>query len=184
MSLVTNYYIKKSMKKPSKYAVDTVHPTNKSGECIVVESLPKYRIKVKFPDTGTICEVSTANLSRGRVFDCRVPSHHNIGYHGDVLMPKSWPEYKKAIKTWESMLWRCYSDKQPDSYVGCSVHEEWHNFSNFLNWFVATYPFYSEEVMQLDKDIKVPGNRIYGADTCLWVTQEENLKEMTDRMRK
>jgi len=28
---------------------------------------------------------------------------------------------------------------------------------------------------QLDKDIKVQGNKLYSPDTCLFVTQEQNL---------
>lgn len=66
------------------------------------------------------------------------------------------------------MFERCYSQgylKTRPTYLGCSVSEEWHLFSEFLRWS-------RDEFVQghaLDKDILVPGNKVYSEETCLYV---------------
>lgn len=55
-------------------------------------------------------------------------------------------------KLWASMLQRCYSEKRlikDPSYVGCSVHPDWHRFMNFRSWMEKQ----DWEGMELDKDI-------------------------------
>lgn len=78
-----------------------------------------------------------------------------------------------AYSTWHSMLHRAYSDKYKitnPTYTGVEVHQDWHIFSNFLNWFQANYvPGYD-----LDKDILVDGNKIYNPEACLFVPQYIN----------
>ena len=71
---------------------------------------------------------------------------------------------------WSSMLYRCYGRKYPSSYTGCTVTEEWHYFSNFKKWMESR----SWEGKQLDKDILVPGNKVYGENFCLLVTRDLN----------
>lgn len=79
----------------------------------------------------------------------------------------------KFYRTWVSMLERCYSIKrqikQP-TYVGCSVCEDWLTFSKFKTW-METQDW---EGKQLDKDILVPGNKVYSPDACVFVSQELN----------
>ena len=72
-------------------------------------------------------------------------------------------------RAWGSMLKRCYSVKYQEScptYAGCSVSEEWLTFSNFKSWMMAQ----DWEGLQLDKDLLIDGNKIYSADTCVFVT--------------
>jgi hypothetical protein len=80
---------------------------------------------------------------------------------------------------WKRMLERCYSksslSKNP-CYLGCSVSEDWLNFSNFMSWMKAQ----DWKGKHLDKDILIPGNKIYSADTCVFVDQATN-KFTTDR---
>jgi len=75
---------------------------------------------------------------------------------------------------WRNMLQRCYSSKlqerQP-TYKGCSVSEEWLTFSNFKRWMECQ----DWEGMQLDKDILFEGNKVYSAETCVFVTKVVNL---------
>ena len=72
-------------------------------------------------------------------------------------------------QTWRGMLQRCYSTKlqerQP-TYKGCSVSEEWLTFSVFKNW-METQDW---EGNQLDKDILFEGNKVYSAETCVFVS--------------
>jgi len=66
---------------------------------------------------------------------------------------------------WKLMLERCYSYRQHPAYRGCSVVEEWHTFSNFKVW-MQTQDW---EGKDLDKDLKVLGNKVYGPDTCMFI---------------
>ena len=56
------------------------------------------------------------------------------------------------------------------TYIGCTVCIEWNNFQNFAGWFNENYI----EGYDLDKDIKVNGNKVYSPVTCLIVTPKEN----------
>lgn len=78
-------------------------------------------------------------------------------------------------KHWKNMLARCYSpafQRNQPLYVGCTVDPRWHRFSHFKSW-METQDW---EGKQLDKDRKVLGNKVYGPDTCLWLTRKENLQ--------
>jgi len=77
--------------------------------------------------------------------------------------------YCPYYRTWMDMLRRCYSTKLQEkhtTYLGCSVSEEWLTFSNFKSW-MEEQDF---EGMQLDKDILFGGNKIYSAETCVFVS--------------
>lgn len=74
---------------------------------------------------------------------------------------------------WKDMLKRCYSEKyqqQRPTYKGCTVSEEWLTFSNFKTW-METQDF---EGKQIDKDLLFEGNKVYSAETCVFVTQAVN----------
>jgi len=74
---------------------------------------------------------------------------------------------------WKIMLARCYSKawqaKKP-TYEGCTVCNEWLSFSNFDAWFNENYV----EGYELDKDLKVKGNKMYSPETCLFVPSKIN----------
>lgn len=83
-------------------------------------------------------------------------------------------------RAWVSMITRCYSEKylkRMPAYIGCSVCREWHIFSNFKKW-MKTQDWRGKA---LDKDLLIPGNKIYSPSTCLFVTQEIN-NLLNDRM--
>lgn len=76
-------------------------------------------------------------------------------------------------RAWTSMLERCYSTKYQEkrpTYKGCSVSDEWLTFSNFRKWMEKQ----DWEGKQLDKDILFEGNKIYSAETCVFVTRDVN----------
>lgn len=79
------------------------------------------------------------------------------------------PFYRK----WKDMLMRCYYEKYQEShstYIGCSVCKEWLTFSNFKAWMEKQ----DWEGKQLDKDIIFIGNKIYSAETCVFVDKRVN----------
>ena len=80
------------------------------------------------------------------------------------------PYYRK----WSDMIQRCYDPKlhkKRPSYIGCEPSPEWMYFSNFKKW-MKDQKWHG---LELDKDIKFIGNKIYSADTCLFITREVNL---------
>lgn len=74
---------------------------------------------------------------------------------------------------WKSMLNRGYDEKtkqkQP-TYYDSSVCKEWHLFSTFKAW-METQDWQGKH---LDKDILVPGNKIYSPETCIFVSRRLN----------
>jgi hypothetical protein len=80
------------------------------------------------------------------------------------------PYYSK----WRGMLSRCYSEielKKYPSYIGCTVCDEWKLFSNFKEWMKSK----DWQGNHLDKDILQQGNKVYSAETCVFVSCEVNL---------
>lgn len=72
------------------------------------------------------------------------------------------------------MLKRCYLSKGKERvYSDCEVCEEWRDFQEFASWFDENYPNDGRDY-DLDKDIKVEGNRIYSPETCMFVSRQEN----------
>jgi hypothetical protein len=78
-----------------------------------------------------------------------------------------------VYRAWKDMLKRCYSSKcharQP-AYSGCSVAPEWLNFMVFRSWMLKQ----EWQGMHLDKDMLLPGNKIYGPDACVLITAKLN----------
>ena len=74
---------------------------------------------------------------------------------------------------WYNLLSRCYSKaaltKRP-LYGECSICSEWLVFSNFKSWMITQ----DWENKQLDKDLKILGNKIYSPDTCLFISDDLN----------
>lgn len=74
---------------------------------------------------------------------------------------------------WKAMIQRCYCPKwqrKYPTYIGCSVTPEWLSYSGFQKWAEA----HDWEGKNLDKDLLVPGNKVYGPTTCLWVDGDIN----------
>lgn len=74
---------------------------------------------------------------------------------------------------WKDMLQRCYSERSSvntPTYLKCTVTESWLTFSNFKAW-METQDWESKE---LDKDLLVRGNTVYGPETCIFITAHVN----------
>lgn len=79
----------------------------------------------------------------------------------------------KFYQTWKGILERCYSQRMKTirpSYEGCFVSPEWYRFSVFKDWMLKQ----KWEGKHLDKDLIVVGNKMYGPDTCVFVSQRVN----------
>lgn len=105
---------------------------------------------------------------------------HGVG-HTDVPTRIGAEPQFKSYQVWQSMLRRCYSSVAlhgNPTYLGCSVATEWHSYAAFKRWHVKHYV--AGHV--LDKDILVPGNKVYGPSTCCYIPQALN-KMLTLRTR-
>ena len=79
----------------------------------------------------------------------------------------------KYYESWTSMLKRCYSKKDLErypTYIGTSVCSEWVYASAFKEWMEKQ----DWDGKSLDKDIIVPGNKLYSPETCAFVLPATN----------
>lgn len=77
----------------------------------------------------------------------------------------------REYRLWYNMLQRCYSAKFHEkcpTYVECSVSEDFKDFQKFASWANAQ-PGYGSEGAQLDKDLLVSDNKVYGSETCVFL---------------
>ena len=154
--------------------VGAVYPSKRYGSMEIVEYVNYAEVLVRFKATGYTKYAEACNIRRGEIKDLLAPSVCGVGYVGEGRYNSS----HKSNGVWSDMLRRCYNAEQQraqPTYKGCSVVKEWHNFQTFAKWFDKHYI----EDYELDKDIRVKGNKIYGPDTCMFVTQVENITEAT-----
>ena len=77
-------------------------------------------------------------------------------------------------EVWESMLLRTYDVKfkeKQKTYQDVTVCNEWLSFMNFREWMESQ----DWKTKELDKDILLKGNKIYSAETCIFVPREINM---------
>lgn len=99
------------------------------------------------------------------------PTMCGIGYHGSINVDCKSESYIR----WHDMVHRCYNakfhERQPQ-YRGCTVCEEWLNYSNFKIWYDQNkIPGMS---LDLDKDILFKGNKEYSPATVAFVPHAIN----------
>lgn len=80
----------------------------------------------------------------------------------------------KSYSLWMSLLTRCFRpEKRSRAYTGCSVSENFKNYSYFHNWCQNQIGF-GQEGFELDKDLLFKGNKLYSEDTCLFIPSRLN----------
>ena len=76
-------------------------------------------------------------------------------------------------KRWVGMINRCYGSRESgnlNSYDECEVCDEWLRFSAFKSWMRSQ----NWNGLELDKDLKSYGNKIYSPETCMFVPPKIN----------
>ena len=98
---------------------------------------------------------------------------NDCNYRYQVREYKGYKDGKQVLKTlwvcpiytaWKSMKARsepAYQNKYP-SYQGVAVCDQWKVFSNFHKWAVVNLL----EGLEVDKDVLLPGNKLYSPPTC------------------
>lgn len=83
----------------------------------------------------------------------------------------------KAYRIWLRMIQRCepggWQQRNKPSYIGCEVHPEFIHYQDFAEWCHNQIGF-GVPGYDLDKDILMPGNKVYGPYTCAFVPRELN----------
>ena len=118
---------------------------------------------------------------RGKVKSYFLPSVRSVGYIGEIGTILG---NEKAYETWSGMLKRCYTpchDRDMMAYKDSEVCEEWHNFTNFLKWYNSNFYSLDKEMMNLDKDIIIKGNKTYSPETCIFAPQRINKLFLTEK---
>ncbi len=146
--------------------------TNTQGvklEVIKYEKASKITVKVHGPVEYEII----TTLKKGIVHDKYSPSVAGKGILGDA---ENIDVKSQVYTSWVGMLKSCYafSDHNPRAkinYGDCSVGDDFLYFPNYIAWF-------NKQIVkpgwQLDKDLLVPGNRIYSPDTCIFLPRSLN----------
>ncbi len=137
----------------------------------VMERKP-YTILRRFVENGGVdTEEKILEIANSKASD--EPTVYGVGYWGmsDVDV-HHWTYIK-----WTNMLMRCYSEafhkKQPN-YIGCTVCDEWFNYSNYKKWCEENYYTVEDEVIEVDKDILHKGNTVYSPNNCVFAPKSIN----------
>lgn len=167
----------RSADKKRKVSVGSVWESRNFGAFEVVDYRGCHNVVVRFIETGFETR-TTANYVRvGVVKDRLARSVCGVGFIGHGrYQPTANGKISKSYSQWKDMIVRCYDEnlrhKHP-TYKDCTVCDEWHNFQNFAEWHEANYPK-DGKPYQLDKDLKVIGNKVYSPETCMFVSSAVN----------
>lgn len=128
----------------------------------------------RFEDGTILKNREYGDLKKGYVRNPNYRSVCGVGYLGEGEYKGCTNKHRaKSYLMWKNILLRCYetdADKFIPRYKNCTVSEEWHNYQNFAKWYEDNYI----EGFEIDKDLLVKGNKIYGPDTCCFIPQEIN----------
>jgi len=164
--------------KISSIKVGDLFPMNSGGSVIVVRYQNAFNVVVEWLDENKHrAKVRTLDLRKGKgknPFSASVYGHGFVGVGN--YRTTTGGELTLAYKVWTSMLKRCYSPlylKKYPTYRGCSVHSDWLSFQSFAAWHEKEDN--SQKIgFDLDKDLRVHENKVYGPETCSFVPQQIN----------
>ncbi len=160
------------MNKPVSVATGTTHKTVNNGELKVTDYISADVVMVEFAETGFKRRTTAYQIRKGEVKDLFKPAVFGVGFLGEGKHEAKKTSNAK-YNAWQGMLERCYCPKYQSrrpSYIGCTVTPEWHNFQNFGDWFDVNHI----KGFQLDKDIKIKGNKVYSPEACQYVSGKDN----------
>lgn len=168
------------MKIPQDMIPGTIHETKKYGKLEVLSYEKCNQIKVRFFNTGYERFSDYTFIRHGDLKDPFMPFVKGVGFYGEgKYKARENNKMTDAYAAWANMLQRCYCKdfhvRQP-TYIDAEVCSEWHNFQVFAEWFYENYPTDGKRY-ELDKDIKLDGNKIYSPDLCVFVSRAENMEK-------
>jgi len=152
----------------------------KLGKVLITDVISNKQVGIRFLDPFYETYVTAGHLRNNEIKNPMKPSVYDIGFigvgHYDLC------ESRKGTKSyfaWRNMFQRVYDKSkisQVRQYEGTSIHAHWHNFQNFAEWYHRQIDGFGPVQFRwhLDKDLLVPGNRIYGPETCCVIPEQIN----------
>ncbi|PSW06059.1 hypothetical protein [Photobacterium lipolyticum] len=176
--------VRNEISTPEDMTVGKVHSTNNFGKLKITKYEHAKKVWYRFLDTGYENFTTSSEIRNGEVGDRLAPNVCGVGYIGVGPYQSNYLSDKNpyipgttrspAYESWAAMLYRCYEKKnyrrQP-SYANVEVDKRWHDFQVFAEW------YYNQDWRdkELDKDLLVGGEgKLYGPDTCVLLTKEDN----------
>ena len=151
---------------------------NINGTCMkIIDYINANKVVIEFQDEYKYQITTTySNFKKGKIKNPYDKTIFGIGFLGiGKYTEKSHP---RIYDTWYNMLKRCYSIKfkqKHETYTDCISSLEFHCFQNFGEWYDANYYEIKGEIMCLDKDILIKNNKVYSANTCIFVPNRINM---------
>lgn len=172
--------------------------TNEGYQVIVIDYINAHKIQVMFLDEHKFKTWTEWNsLKCGRLKNPFHKSVCGVGYLGvDKNGEKPIPKEKiREYECWSNMIKRCYDKKVREkypTYKNCTVSEEWHDFSKFLEDLpkIKNYELWRDNPQQkisLNKDIYyaelgiIADCKEYNLLTTRFITDKENTRERMER---
>jgi hypothetical protein len=165
------------LEKNRKDRIGEVSYNKYGSKMTIVEYKNSNDMTIEFDD-GHIRKTDYTSFKDGGVGNPYDKSVCGVGYLGEGEFKTSiGHKHTREYHDWLHMIQRCYNDKNllaRPTYKDCSVCEEWHNFQKFASWHKENYYEVEGELMSLDKDILIKGNRMYSPETCVFVPKRIN----------
>ena len=165
---------------------------NKYGE---LYTITKYNnandIEVTF-ENGCIVHTAWRSCKDGNTRSPYAKTVFGVGFFGEGKHKSRLDGNSKQTKEyclWKRMMQRCYDKTELErhpTYGKCKVYTRWHNFQLFCEDLpkIENYELWlNNNGYSLDKDLKQQDleYKIYSLETCIFIKNEDNLKEMLQR---
>lgn len=167
--------------KKDKYERTGLEKFNKQGSLMkIIEYKNTQNLIVEFQDKYKYKKKTTwEKFQNGGIKNKYFPTVQNVGITGELNEGEC---KDKPYRLWVGMLDRCYNEqyhKKHNTYIGCSVCDEWLYYPNFKKWIISQKNYSSMKAnpneWNIDKDILIKNNKIYSPDTCCIVPKSINL---------
>lgn len=163
--------------------------TNNYGDTFVVINYEgSSKVTVRF-ESGYVTSTQAVHIRMGVCRDVFSRKMFGVGYVGDGPHKPS----VNRVMTREYCLWkriheRSYSEKYHKirpTYEDVTVSEEWQCFQTFAEDIKELQGYdkwlLNDGSMELDKDVKIPGNKTYSKEACMFITASENTHDANRR---
>lgn len=143
--------------------------TKTSGVATIKENLGGGWFRIVFED-GYEKITSRRSIEGKEIKNPYARTVAGVGFVGEGIPTSENGVNLREYRLWLSVINRCYRPNRTvqNSYEDKTVAEVWHNYQNFAAWCRSNKGFYIEGY-ELDKDLLVAGNKVYGPDTCCFI---------------
>lgn len=165
--------------KAKNEAMNRSFITNEGYEVKIIDYKDRHTVTIEIQDEYKYKTVTTMqNIRKGQIKNPYKRTVYDVGYYG-VGRYKARVNNKKTLHyiKWFSMFNRCYNPKYHERqprYKDCIVDERFRNFQDFSKWMDENWYEY-DEMLELDKDLLLEGNKIYSPDKCCFIPKEINI---------